>query len=73
MLPRWLNIKNAICYSGLGRDRLKRLAESGEILGFQDLNDHNKWIFDRLSIDKYRMNQSKQIDLKVARLMGGIV
>ena len=71
MQPRWLNIKNAICYSGIGRDRLKRLAESGDIVGFKDLDDHEKWIFDRLSLDEYRQNQAGNIELKAIALMGG--
>jgi len=71
MEPRWLNIKNAICYSGMGRDRLKKLAVAGEIKGFQDIEDHDKWIFDRLSLDQYRENQAGNIELKAIALMGG--
>ena len=69
MKPRWLNISKAVEYSGLGRDRLKRLADRGEIIGFQDVDDHNKWIFDRDSLDQYRMNQHGNIELKALAIM----
>ena len=60
-------------YSGLGRDRLKKLAEAGDIIGFRDTEDHNKWIFDRVSIDTYRKNQSKMVEVKVDWLLNGSV
>ena len=69
MQARWLNMSDAIEYSGLGRDRLKRLAMSGDIVGFQDTDDHNKWIFDRKSIDDFRQNQAGQIELKALAIM----
>ena len=69
MQARWLNISDAIEYSGLGRDRLKRLAVSGDVTGFQDTEDHNKWIFDRESLDEYRQNQAGNIELKALAIM----
>lgn len=69
MQKRWLNIKTAIEYSELGRDRLKRLAGLGDIVGFQDPENHNKWIFDRESIDQYLLNIHGNIELKALAIM----
>ncbi|MBW2623500.1 MAG: hypothetical protein JRD68_11400 [Deltaproteobacteria bacterium] len=38
-IPRWLPIKSAAFYSAIGKDRLKELVESGEIVGFKDPTD----------------------------------
>lgn len=55
---RWLKLKDAIKYSAIGRDRLKQLARNGVIIGFHDTdNARHDWIFDRLSIDSYRLTQ----------------
>jgi len=54
--PRWLRLKDAMAYSAIGRDRLKTLVRNGEIVGFHD-GGRNDWIFDRLSIDAYRLAQ----------------
>jgi len=70
MEARWLNIKKAMSYSGLGRDRLKKLASAGDIKGFTDPGDHDKWIFDRLSLDAFRETQANNIELKAIALMG---
>ena len=57
--PRWLKLKDACLYSGIGKKRIKNLAESGEIRGFQDPDDkRDTWLFDRESIDSYRLNQA---------------
>jgi hypothetical protein len=60
--PRWLKLIDAVRYSGLGKMRLKELAMTGEIIGGQDSGDRRggsegTWIFDRLSIDRYRLRQ----------------
>jgi len=67
MLPdRWLKIKRAVSYSGIGRDRLKRLADDGDIVGFPDPDSgRGDWIFDRKSLDEYRMNQYRQGELEI--------
>jgi len=46
--PRWMKLKTAAFYSGIGRDRLKALADAGHIKGFQDpaLNSMKLLIFD---------------------------
>ena len=57
--PRWLKLKAAMVYSAIGRDRLKALAQSGELLGFPDPDSgRGDWIFDRLSLDAYREAQA---------------
>ena len=59
IIPRWMKLKTAALYSSIGIHRLKDLAESGTIKGFQDPDDgRGGWIFDRLSIDKYRESQA---------------
>ena len=58
---RWLKLRDAAPYSGMGQKRLIQLAESGEVRGFQDPESgRHDWIFDRLSIDRFRKNQEKQ-------------
>ncbi len=59
MAQRWLNLKEAAKYSSIGQKRLILLAEDGSIRGFQDSDTKNrKWIFDRESLDSYRLSQS---------------
>ena len=59
--PRWLKLKAAALYSGIGQKELIRLAQKRKIDGFQDLELKTKpWLFDRLSIDKYRSSQIEQ-------------
>jgi hypothetical protein len=54
-----MSLKAAAWYSSIGEKRLKKLALSGEIDGYQDPGDLREgWIFDRLSIDKYRENSN---------------
>lgn len=73
--PRWLKLKAAAEWSSLGQKRLIALAEEGTIRGFQDPDSgRNEWIFDRLSIDEYRMNQADpaQDRARVVELMRGV-
>jgi hypothetical protein len=68
---RWLKLRVAAAYSGIGKHRLIQLAESGKIQGFQDSDSgRHEWIFDKLSIDQYRENQAGQIKQKALALMG---
>ena len=54
--PRWLKLRQAALYSSIGQKKLKSLAEKGEIVGYPDPEtEKGVWVFDRLSIDKYRM------------------
>ena len=56
---RWLKLIPAAKYSSLGQHRLKELAKRGIIIGFPDPdNKRNDWIFDKESIDKYRLRQA---------------
>lgn len=55
MEKRWIKLKEAAYYSGIGRARLIQLAEAGAIRGARDPdNKRRDWVFDRLSIDAYR-------------------
>lgn len=75
--PRWLRLKDAAKYSALGPDRLKKLAKSGDIVGFPDPEDgrgaakgDGVWIFDRQSIDDYRLGQAGDGPVRLAVLAG---
>jgi len=68
ILPRWLKLKPAAYYSAIGEKRLKKLADKGVIIGFCDPDSGRKdWIFDRISIDKYRERQSKKDNLQIKK------
>lgn len=68
--PRWLGLDEAAEYAGLGRDRLKALACERKVVGFPDPEDRRggnrktgkpsegRWIFDRESLDAYRLEQA---------------
>ncbi len=63
MQPRWLKLKQAVACYAIGRDRLKRLALAGKIRGHRDSDSkRGDWIFDRESLDQYRLNQIGQLD-----------
>ena len=58
---RWLKLKAAAAYSAIGKTRLKQLAKDPEsiIVGFPDPESgRSDWIFDKESLDAYRLNQS---------------
>ncbi len=60
--PRWLRLADAVRYSGLSKGRLKELALAREIVGGQDAGDRRgggegTWVFDRVSIDRWRADQ----------------
>jgi len=65
MYPRWLSLKAAAQYSGLGRHRLKALARQRVIKGFQDPDSkRHDWVIDRLSLDHYREGQMTQMTVR---------
>lgn len=71
--PRWLRLKDAARYSALGEKRLVSLAKEGLIREYQDRTSRRgikgaasrngeivgEWIFDRLSLDEYRLAQAE--------------
>ena len=69
---RWLKLLPAVVYSSFGQHKLKELAKKGLIVGYPDPdNKRGDWIFDRESIDKYRMRQAPErinIDEKLLEL-----
>ncbi len=72
---RWISLKDAAHYSHIGQKRLVALAESGDVTGFRDPDSgRGDWIFDRESIDKYRMNQADPANdrARVIELMRGV-
>lgn len=55
--PRWMKLSAAIKYSGYGRGKLIELAERKDIIGYQDPDSaRGDWIFDKESIDGYRLS-----------------
>ena len=73
IVPRWLKIKEAARYSAIGVKRLKELANDGLIAGGPDPDSgRGDWIFDRLSLDRYRQGQLglDAVDEAVNRLEG---
>ena len=59
--PRWLKKKTAAFYSAVGQRKLVELANDPDcpVLGFPDPdNGRGDYIFDRLSLDEYRLYQS---------------
>lgn len=70
---RWIKLKDAAIYSSIGKSRLKKMAESGEVIGFQDQNSkRGDWIFDKNSLDEYMEIQSGQIRQKALELLGRV-
>lgn len=56
---RWLSLREAATYASIGEKKLRQLAYDKKITGFPDPDDGcGKWVFDKLSIDKYRVSQS---------------
>ena len=63
MNQRWLKLKQAAQYAQIGEHALVRLAQDKELRGFQDLSMKTRpWIFDKKSIDEYRMRQAELYD-----------
>lgn len=55
--PRWLKLSAAVKYSGYGRTKLIELAGRKNIIGYQDPDsERGDWIFDKESIDNYRLS-----------------
>ncbi len=58
---RWLKLIPASIYSSMGQHRLKELAKKGVIVGYPDPDSkRGDWIFDKESLDKYRLRQAPQ-------------
>ena len=70
-MPRWLRAKEAARYSSIGAKRLKTLAQddSSPVVGFPDPDSgRGDWIFDRVSLDDYRLAQAGQEAVQEAAL-----
>ena len=53
--PRWLRMRQAVQYAGVGKTEMLRLLKSGNIAGYQR-NDRGDWVVDRKSIDQYHLD-----------------
>ncbi len=53
---RWLKLTAASQYASIGKDRLKTLASEKKIIGYQEPDARGDWIFDKESIDNYRLS-----------------
>jgi hypothetical protein len=72
---RWISLKQAAHYSNIGQKRLISLAESSAVVGFRYPDSgRGDWIFDRESLDEYRLKQAdpSRDREKVMRLMQGV-
>ncbi|MDM7988631.1 MAG: hypothetical protein QUS13_15000 [Smithella sp.] len=67
---RWLKLLQASTYASIGKHKLKALAKKGVIVGYSDPDSkRGDWIFDRESLDKYRLRQAPQnIEEKILAL-----
>lgn len=71
--PRWLKLKQAALYSSIGQKRLKNLAEDDEIIGYPDPDSkRGDWIFDKNSLDTYRMKPVEETNLKFKKILDEI-
>jgi len=71
--PRWLKLRQAVQYAGIGKTNMARLLKAGEIDGYQN-NDRGDWIVDKESIDRYHMGNMAQGDEDfVAELVDSLV
>jgi len=58
IMPRWMNLKQAVMYSNIGKGRLIELTKEKTIKGFQDNSIKTRpWRFDKESIDMYMESQ----------------
>ena len=70
--PRWLKLKQAAAYSGIGQKRLKSLATDGDIIGYSDQDSgRGDWIFDKESIDEYRMKPINETSIRFKKILDG--
>lgn len=54
---RWMKLSAATMYSSYSRSKLLELAERKDIIGYQDPDSlRGDWIFDKESIDDYRLS-----------------
>lgn len=68
--PRWLGVKQAVLYARIGKDKLKRLANEGKIKGYADPDSkRGDWIFDRLSLDEYRITPLELSDAREKEIL----
>ena len=71
--PRWLRMRQAVQYAGVGKTEMLRLLRSGDIAGYQR-NDRGDWIVDKDSIDKHHeVNMGQDRKKFVAELLEGLV
>ncbi len=67
--PRWMTIKQAAAYSNIGQKRLKSLADTGEIAGYQEDTGRGDWIFDKDSIDEYRSRPLAETNVRFQKIL----
>ena len=53
--PRWLRMRQAVQYAGVGKAEMLKLLRSGDVAGYQR-NDRGDWVVDRKSIDRYHLD-----------------
>ena len=67
---RWLKLKQATKYANYGKTKLMNLAMEGKIKGYQDKESkRGDWIFDKKSIDEFRLQQFEDMDQTVKEIL----
>jgi hypothetical protein len=67
--PRWLRMRQATEYAGMGKAELRSLLRAGDIAGYQR-NDRGDWIIDRISIDRFHEgNMGTDIEKEAKKAM----
>ena len=68
--PRWLKLSSAAKYAGMNPKRLKFLAQNGDIIGYRDADTiRQDWIFDKKSIDQYRLKPVQEFQIKAHKIL----
>jgi len=67
--PRWLKLTAAAQYASINRHRLKQLAIDGMIIGYQEDAERGDWIFDKDSIDSYRLTPVQKMKSKTKTIL----
>ncbi|SOB60596.1 protein of unknown function [Pseudodesulfovibrio profundus] len=67
MTPRWLSLKQAVCYSGLSPNTLRKYADEGVIQASRTVGNHRR--FDRESIDEF-YNRHEVDSLAIRKALG---
>ena len=66
--PRWLKLSAACKYASINKERLKQLAVDNQITGYQEF-ERGDWIFDKESLDSYRLQPIQNMKTKAKSIL----